>query len=163
MRPLTVYTDGACWQGEGGWAWYVHEHLWDSGHSCPTTNNRMELEAVIRALEAMRDERPGQPLLLVSDSAYFVNCIAEGWYVKWRRNGWTNAEGEPVKNQRYWQRLLEVWEHYPDPVTFRHCRGHGRGGVADTEHVFGNNKADRLAVAARKMGHGKRDREGGTQ
>jgi len=121
----------------------------------------MELTAVVRALEDLSSERPGQPLLVVSDSAYVVNCFAEDWYTTWRRNGWKTRAGEPVQNRRLWERLLSVWEAYPVPVTFRHCRSHGKGGAADSDHVFGNDQADRLAVAARKLGRGGRPAGGG--
>lgn len=147
---ITIYTDGACSYGKGGWAWWVHDRLWDSGAVMGSTNNQMELLAVVQALLTMRQHHPGHRLLIVSDSAYVVNCFADQWYVRWRKNGWVNSGRKPVENRSLWERLLDLYESHPQPITFRHCRGHGRGGVADAPHVEGNRQADRLAVMARK-------------
>lgn len=167
VRPkLVVYTDGSCKYdkvgpktmstGSGGWAWYVHDYLWDSGHLADTTSARMEMLAVLQALRAMVRHRSDQPLLIVSDSAYVVNCFAEQWYVRWMKNDWKNSSGDPVANRDYWESLIDLYLFYPKPVTFRHCRGHGRGGPADAEHVRGNGIADRLAGRARQMGERRR-------
>lgn len=150
MTGLTVYTDGACSVGKGGWAWWVHDHLWDSGALAETTNNVMEMTAVIEALKAMRDHYPEQELLIVSDSAYVVNCFHDEWYIKWRENGWVNSSRKPVVNRELWEELIDLFESHPVAVRLRHMRGHGKGGIADAPHVAGNDKADRLAVAARK-------------
>ena len=161
----TIYTDGACKAevrypatamtkkmiepfGMGGWAWYVDDDTWASGAEERTTNNRMEMLAVVKALEWATDELPGG-LLIVSDSAYVVNCFADQWYVRWRTNGWVSSGKKPVLNRDLWEAMLDLYESYPDPITFRHCRGHGKGGIADAPHVAGNHQADRLAVAAR--------------
>lgn len=146
---LTIYTDGACSLGRGGWAWWVHDRLWDSGALEDTTNNVMEMLAVIESLQAMRDHYPTEHLLIVSDSAYVVNCFHDQWYINWRKNGWRNSANKQVANQPLWERMIELFESHPADVRFRHCRGHGKGGIGDAPHVAGNAQADRLAVNAR--------------
>lgn len=134
----------------GGWAWYVDDRFWDSGAVPDTTNNRMEMLAVVQALSKMAVHRPHDRLLIVSDSAYVVNCFADQWHARWLRNGWKNSNGKPVKNRDLWEKMLDLYHAHQNAITFRHCRGHGRGGVGDAPYVEGNAKADRLAVAARK-------------
>ena len=164
MSRLVVCTDGACKiesrvvkgkrvyddAGHGGWAWYVDDHLWDSGAVPKTTNNRMEMQAVIEAMKRLREVQPDRTLLIVSDSAYVVNCFADRWYDGWRRRGWRNSSGQEVKNRDLWEQMLDLYDTHPQAITFRHCRGHGRGGIGDAPYVFGNDQADRLAVGARK-------------
>lgn len=147
---VTMYTDGACSVGRGGWAWWVDDHFWDYGAVDETTNNRMEMLAVVQGLHAMHSHRPGERLLIVSDSAYVVNCFADQWYVRWRANGWVNSSRKPVENRDLWEKMLELYEPHRDHIAFRHCRGHGKGGAGDAPYVAGNHQADLLAVAARK-------------
>lgn len=164
---LILYTDGACKAehmfgvhlkgkpiieslGKGGWAWWVDDDFWDCGAVPETTNNRMEMLAVIQGLLAVNQHRPHDRLLVVSDSAYVVNCFADRWHVRWRENGWTNSAGKPVKNRDLWERLIDLYETHQNVVTFRKVRGHGRGGPGDAPYVAGNHRADRLAVHARK-------------
>lgn len=133
---LEVYTDGACgWDGVGGWAWWVSDDQWANGPERDTTNQRMEMKAV---LQAMR-EFENHPILIVSDSAYVVNCFRDNWYVKWRRNGWRNGKGKEIANQDLWVPMLRVYEN--TDVEFKHVRGHAG--------IVGNEKADVLAVEAR--------------
>jgi ribonuclease HI len=100
-----VYTDGACLNnpGAGGWAWAESTERYESGCEAQTTNQRMELLAVIRALDANRG-----PILVVSDSTYVVNCFRQHWWRGWRAKGWRNAKGEPVANQDLWRPLIET-------------------------------------------------------
>lgn len=147
---VIVYTDGACSRTRGGWAWYVHDHLWDAGAVPDATNNQMEMLAVIKALETMAKVHTYNHLMVVSDSAYVVNCFKDRWYAKWRKNSWKNGSGEAVKNRELWERLIDLFENHEGPITFRHCRGHGRGGPDDLPYLVGNDKVDRLAVAARE-------------
>ena len=92
----TVYTDGACSgnPGPGGWAWVVPEGPYASGYEADTTNQRMELAAVLDALRSIDG-----PLTVVSDSTYVVNCFRDGWHHGWRRRGWKNSSGKPVANR----------------------------------------------------------------
>ena len=138
---ITVYTDGASSpDGAGGWAWVVSERQKDSGAAADTTNNRMELMAVIEAIEAFG---PNVPLTIVSDSKYVVDCLNQRWYVKWRKNGWKNVQKEPVANPDLWERLLKAVEAHPD-LKVEWVKGHSGDPL--------NDLADRLAVRAKEEG-----------
>src|SRR4051812_13772235 len=95
QEPLRIYTDGACSgnPGPGGWAWASSRDHHGSGGEAATTNNKMELTAVLRAIE----DNPGRPLTLVMDSTYVKDGLQK-WSVNWIRNGWRTKAGEPVKN-----------------------------------------------------------------
>jgi ribonuclease HI len=145
-RPVEVqlFADGACSgnPGPGGWA-FILRHLASgkekelSGGEQETTNNRMEMTAVIRGLEALK--RPTS-VELVSDSTYVGKGISE-WMAKWKANGWRRREGSrwaEVKNEDLWRRLDELLERHR--IRFTHVRGHAG-------HVE-NERCDELAVAA---------------
>lgn len=107
---MTIYTDGACSgnPGPGGWGCVlIHgQRIKElSGAEAETTNQRMELQAAIAALSALK-----QPcrVRLHSDSAYLVNGFRQHWLDNWQRNGWLNAKKQPVENQDLWRRLLEL-------------------------------------------------------
>jgi ribonuclease HI len=130
-----VYTDGACQgnPGPGGWAWAVPQGPWAAGAAERTTNQRMELTAVLEALHHVEGL-----LLVMSDSAYVVNCFRDRWWVGWRRRGWRNAHGKPVANRDLWEPLIEL--ALARDVAFRWVRGHGVDPM--------NDLVDRLAVEA---------------
>ena len=109
--PTIAYTDGSCLgnPGPGGWAWAVDGGPSDSGGEPHTTNQRMEVLAVIRALESL----PG-PVHVVSDSTYVVNCFRQQWHAGWKRRGWKNSQGKPVANRDLWERLFALALD-PDP------------------------------------------------
>lgn len=141
FKSVSIYTDGACSgnPGPGGWAAILRfgEHEKEiSGNMSETTNNRMELFAVISGLGALK-----QPchVDVYSDSAYVVNAFNEDWIGNWQKNGWKNAKKEPVENQDLWKLLLLVIKKHPS-VTFHKVPGH-----ADNEY---NNRCDALAKAA---------------
>jgi len=147
-RNVTViYTDGACSgnqfkQNSGGWGALMMEgdqHKEICGGERDTTNQRMEVMACIRALEAWG--KPGRRVNLFSDSAYVVNCMNQKWYARWRRNGWLNAKKQPVENRDLWERLLELVESLE--VQFIKVKGH-----AGDE---GNERADQLARQGMEM------------
>ncbi|QXC61310.1 ribonuclease HI [Aquihabitans sp. G128] len=102
-QPLRIYTDGACSgnPGPGGWAWASSREHFGSGGEAATTNNKMELTAVLRAIE----DNPGRPLTLVMDSTYVKDGLQK-WSVNWIRNGWRTKAGEPVKNREIWEPLV---------------------------------------------------------
>lgn len=133
---IEAYTDGACFgnPGPGGWAWLVPEGRFESGAEAHTTNQRMEITAAARAVEAL----PG-PLEIVSDSTYVVNCFRQRWYEGWRKRGWKNAKKEPVANRDLWEPFIERVLERGD-VTFRWVKGHGGDPW--------NDLVDRLAVEA---------------
>ena len=134
-----VYTDGACSgnPGPGGWAWAVAPDgsRFDSGGEPLTTNQRMEITAVLEALRALVDEGPVE---VVSDSTYVINCFRDKWYVRWAANGWRNAKKQPVANADLWRPLIELVE--ANDVTFRWVKGHSGDRL--------NDLVDQLAVAA---------------
>jgi ribonuclease HI len=136
---IEIYTDGACRgnPGPGGWAALLQmgEHEKElSGAEALTTNNRMELTAVIRALEALR--RPVQ-VRLYTDSQYVRRGITE-WLRAWKARGWRTADRKPVKNQDLWQLLEEA--SAPHQIEWHWVPGHAG--------VPGNERVDRLANEA---------------
>ena len=140
MKKVCIYTDGACSgnPGPGGWAAILscmgrEKEL--SGGERETTNNRMELRAVIEALSAQKEPCEVE---LWTDSQYIARAINEGWLAGWKRRGWRRKEGE-LKNPELWQRLdALLGEH---KVTVNWLRGH------DGQEQ--NERCDALAVAER--------------
>ena len=124
MKHVDIYTDGACRgnPGRGGWGAIlvyggVEKEL--SGGEKETTNNRMELTAVISALSALRE--PCE-VTLTSDSKYVIDAITQGWAVSWRKNGWRKADKSPALNVDLWEKLLALLEQHT--VSFVWVRGH---------------------------------------
>lgn len=135
-RAVTAYTDGACSgnPGRGGWGVAFDDGTEYSGGETDTTNNKMELQAAIVALERAPDDAD---LTVVTDSQYVKQGITL-WIRKWRANGWKTTAGKPVKNQDLWQRLDELSGERS--VVWEWVRGHAGNA--------GNERADALAVAA---------------
>ncbi len=136
---VEIFTDGACRgnPGPGGWGAilrYKGKEKNLSGAEPHTTNNRMEMMAVIRALEALK--RPCK-VRLTTDSQYVRKGITE-WLPQWKRRGWKTAAGKPVKNADLWRRIDELAGRHD--VEWHWVRGHS--GHEE------NERADRLAVAA---------------
>ncbi|MGB9112878.1 MAG: ribonuclease H [Acidimicrobiales bacterium] len=122
IDQLTVFTDGACIgnPGPGGWAWATSRDRFAFGADPKTTNQRMELTAVIEAVAA----NPGR-LEIASDSEYVVRAFKERWWARWRENGWKNARRQPVSNQDLWKTLIsEVIDQRAGEVDFRWVKGH---------------------------------------
>jgi ribonuclease HI len=103
----------------------------------------MEITAACVALETI-DE--GHVATVYSDSSYLINCMRRGWYKKWRENGWLNHRNEPVANRELWERLLEATQRHQE-VRWRKVKGHQE---TQGPHKSGNDRADELAVAAKK-------------
>lgn len=137
--PLRVYTDGACSgnPGPGGWAWASSRAHHDSGGQEATTNNQMELTAVLRAIEA----NPG-PLTVVMDSTYVKDGL-EKWSVNWIRNGWQTKDRKPVKNREIWEPLIAAREARRSELTFEWVKGHSGDPM--------NDLVDELAVVQRDV------------
>ncbi len=116
-----VYTDGACLgnPGPGGWAWAVPGGAWACGADPHTTNQRMELQAVLEALREMTG-----PVEVASDSTYVVNCFRDKWYEGWKRRGWRNSNRKPVANRDLWEPLIELYCSRPGEISFRWVKGH---------------------------------------
>ena len=123
-----AYTDGSCLgnPGPGGWAWAVDDGPSDSGGEPHTTNQRMEVLAVIRALETLSG-----PVHVVSDSTYVVNCFRQQWHTGWIRRGWRNSQGRPVANRDLWERLFALALDPGRPVTFAWVKGHSGDRMND--------------------------------
>ncbi len=128
MSILKIYTDGACSGNQnelniGGWGAILE--FGDNrkelhGGEANTTNNRMELTAVIEAFNALK--RDNLKIQVFTDSSYVANCFRERWHVAWEKNGWKNAKKEPVENQDLWQALLSLVNK--NQVLFYRVRGH---------------------------------------
>ena len=135
---VTIYTDGACSgnPGAGGWgAILIHGDKYKeiSGYERETTNNKMELTAVIKAIKELK--KPCK-VELYSDSAYVVNAITQNWLNGWKSNGWLGSDKKPVKNQELWKeldRLLNIYD-----VNFNKVKGHSDNKL--------NNRCDELAT-----------------
>lgn len=142
MKKVILYTDGACSgnPGPGGYgAILIYNNIEKevSGGEPNTTNNKMEMMAVIKGLEMLKEPCEVE---VYSDSAYVVNSIEKGWIYSWKKNGWRKADKKEVKNIDLWERLLKLMETHK--VTFLKVKGH-----ADDEL---NNRCDRLAVSERE-------------
>ncbi|HSJ26808.1 MAG TPA: ribonuclease H, partial [Acidimicrobiia bacterium] len=133
MTRTRVYTDGACSgnPGPGGWAWIVPDGPFAAGAADPTTNQRMELTAVLEAVRALDG-----PLEIISDSTYVVNCFRDRWWEGWIRRGWTNSQRKPVANRDLWEPLVTLYQERD--LAFRWVKAHAGDRW--------NELADRLAV-----------------
>lgn len=139
MKQVEIFTDGACKgnPGPGGWGALLRMGAHEkelSGSDPDTTNNRMEMMAVIRALEALIEPCRVE---LYSDSKYVIDGITK-WVHGWKKRGWVNASKKPVRNADLWHELIEVAARHE--VTWHWVRGHD--GHAENERV------DRIASAA---------------
>ncbi len=138
MKRVDIYTDGACSgnPGEGGYcAILIYKGVEKilSGSEILTTNNRMELLAVIKGLEGLKE--PCE-VNLYSDSKYIVDAFNEGWIISWQANSWKNSNKKEVKNVDLWLKLIELTRIHN--VSFIKVKGH-----SDNEY---NNKCDKIAV-----------------
>lgn len=136
-EKVIIYTDGACSgnPGPGGWGailMYKDAKKEISGGMKNTTNNIMEISAVIEALKCLKVESEVQ---IYSDSAYVVNAFNQGWIYNWLKKGWKTADGKSVKNQELWQELYSLTKKHK--VEFIKVKGH-----ADNEF---NNRCDEMA------------------
>lgn len=141
MKNVTIYTDGSCEgnPGRGGWAVILRHDRRErtlSGGSPDTTNNRMELTAALKALQALKEPCN---VKLHTDSQYLKRAFTDGWIQNWRKNGWLNSNREPVKNQDLWNDLWhEAKKHH---VEWIKVKAHANNKL--------NNRVDQLAVRAR--------------
>lgn len=143
MKEVTIYTDGAC-SGNPGPGGYGTVMIYNgmrkelSGGYFDTTNNRMEIMAVLKGLEALK-----QPckVTVYSDSKYVVDAIEKGWLANWKKNNWIKSNKEKALNVDLWKRLLGLMEIHD--VSFQWVKGH-----LENEE---NNRCDLLAVQASKQ------------
>ena len=139
MKAVTIYTDGACSgnPGPGGWCAIlrygeIEKQL--SGGEAKTTNNRMELTAVIEALRALKTPCRVE---LYSDSKYVIDALEKGWARGWKARGWVKSDKKPALNPDLWESLLSLCDMHD--VQCHWVKGH-----AENEY---NNRCDELAVA----------------
>ena len=142
MKTVYIYTDGACSgnPGAGGWAAILMYNEFKkemSGAEPMTTNNRMELCAVIYALKALKEPCK---VMLTTDSKYVSDAITKGWARSWQKNGWIKSDKKPAMNADLWQELLELLKIHD--VKFNWVKGHA--GHPE------NERCDELAVSAYK-------------
>lgn len=139
IKKVNIYTDGACSgnPGPGGWGAvlvYGQHEKELSGGDANTTNNRMELSAVIEALMLLKEPCS---VTLTTDSKYVADSISKGWALSWKRRGWKKSSGEPALNTDLWEQLLNLLETHTVEVVW--VKGHAG-------HPY-NERCDRLAVA----------------
>ena len=138
MKQVEIFTDGACSgnPGKGGWGAVMRYGSVEKelcGGAVDTTNNRMELTAVIEALSALKEPCV---VTLTTDSKYVVDAIEKGWVYGWQRNGWRKADKKPALNVDLWEKLLPLLQKHK--VTFVWVKGHA--GHPE------NERGDKLAV-----------------
>ncbi|TVR28808.1 MAG: ribonuclease HI [Balneolaceae bacterium] len=142
LPEVILYTDGACSgnPGPGGWGALL---IWNgkekelSGGEPDTTNNRMEMRAVIEGLKALK--KPCH-VKIHSDSALIINAFTKGWIANWQNRGWKKADKKPVENRGLWEELLQSAE--PHKVSWIKVKGHSNDKL--------NNRVDELAVKESK-------------
>lgn len=165
MKKIRVFTDGSCSYnpGPGGWAAVFEidgECRVLRGNDANTTNNRMELRAVIEAYRRIVSRkvkalRRVEDYEIHSDSAYVVNAITLGWLDKWRRKGWQNDRGEPTKNKDMWRELatlLEMADAAGMRITVHKVKGHAGNPL--------NEMADKIAVEETEKAKARSDEHG---
>jgi ribonuclease HI len=156
MEIIHIYTDGACSGNQldeniGGYGAILvygkHEkEIW--GGEVNTTNNKMELLALIEAMRAIKKQ--GQKIQVYSDSSYLVNCFKEKWYLNWQTNDWKTAQKKPVENKALWQDLLNVTSGHD--ITFYKVKGHINLKSSKTDlpkhyEKFLNNNGDKFSLS----------------
>lgn len=140
-NKIIIYCDGACSGNQfsenyGGWGAVLNfagvtKEI--HGGEKNSSNQRMEITACIKALEAIKKEGIG--VSIYSDSAYLVNCINQRWFERWQKNGWKNSKKDPVENQDLWKKLLRLLSKHD--ATFHKVAGHSGDRL--------NERADQLA------------------
>ena len=142
MKQVEIYTDGACSgnPGPGGWGAvlrYNGKEKEISGGEAMTTNNRMELTAVISALRALKEPCAVE---LYSDSRYVIDALSKGWAYGWRKKGWIKSDKKPALNPDLWGELLDLCAVHE--MSYHWVKGHAKNEY--------NNRCDALAVAERE-------------
>lgn len=154
---VRIYTDGACSEnpGPGGWAsvWICDDNIKvKSGCNPKTTNNQMELTAVVVSLRRIVSNHcKGDTYEIYSDSAYVVNSINNNWIDRWRLNGWKTSKGDDVKNIELWMECLKLLSQIRQmgiKITFIKVKGHS----GDTLNEYADEIAKKEVLNARKAG-----------
>lgn len=142
-KEVIIYTDGACSgnPGPGGYAAILIYNGIEKeivGFEKDTTNNKMEMMAVLKGLESLKEPCK---VILYSDSAYVVNSITNGWVYGWKKNNWIKSDKSKAKNIDIWEKILNQLSIHE--VEFKKVKGH-----SDNEY---NNRCDKLAVEQREL------------
>ena len=163
VMNLEIYTDGSLKKfgknmSFGAWGFIVvqdgKEIYEASGSEYGTTNQRMELEAIVQALEyIITIRRPNERIAIYSDSAYAINCYLQEWYIKWQDNGWINSKKEPVANRDQWQKIIPYFDNFW--YSFNKVTAHS--GIYWNEKCdkMVQDTADKARIAWRGEQHGK--------
>lgn len=128
MTVLRIYSDGGCRgnqsnENTGGWGTVLEfgPHIKElKGGAVNTTNNVMEMTALLEGFKAIKKE--GQVIEVFSDSSYLMNCFREKWYINWRKNGWKTSKKEPVEHKEIWEELLTYLDRHD--IRFYRVKGH---------------------------------------
>ena len=159
-NAITIHTDGSCHgnPGPGGYAAIIEvpnrDPITVQGGETPTTNNRMEMLAVIHGLRELtsRADLAGVPINVRSDSAYVVNAFRQNWLGNWQRNGWRTAKGGPVKNQELWEEMLELTGSLE--THFVHVKGHSGDRMNERCDQIANREAEAAAAGKNAQDQG---------
>lgn len=141
-----IYTDGACSgnPGPGGYAFIIihDDGTWDEfgGYESKTTNNRMELTAVIKALEYIHSKNGTSRVRITTDSSYVVNAIQKGWLKNWVSHDYHKSDGSPLPNDDLWKKFVDIYKQHI--VEFKWVKGHAGNKY--------NERCDRIAVGCIK-------------
>ncbi len=135
---VDLYTDGACSgnPGPGGWGWVTEDGRSGKGGAEHTTNQRMEVQAVLEGLNEVSGA-----VNVVSDSTYVVKCFNDRWFEGWKKRGWKNSQKKPVANRDLWEPLIQLYLEREHELSFTWVKGHSGNKF--------NEIADQLAVEAR--------------
>ncbi len=143
VNAIHIFTDGACSgnPGPGGWGCVMVSGSYKkafAGSDPNTTNNRMELQAVLEGLRRLKDQKKGKKIIIYSDSAYLINGFTQGWVSKWVKNDWYKdaKKTQPVLNQVLWEELWMYANQFP--LEWVKVKGH-------SDHLL-NNLCDKMAV-----------------
>ena len=166
-KLVNIYTDGACSGNQndenvGGWGCVLEYNSKEKelcGGEVNTTNNRMELLALIKALSALKEKE--LEIKIFSDSSYLINCFKNEWFVSWQKNGWKNSKKQAVENKELWEELLSLLDgqkpsfylvkghiKIPTEENYKQFCGHNGNGFSFADFakiVEYNNRCDALA------------------
>ena len=145
IRTVQVYTDGACSgnPGPGGWAWATVDGRSASGGELDSTNQRMELTAVLEAVKGLTSE----PLEIYSDSTYVVNCFNDGWYKGWLNRGWKTSQRKPVANRDLWEPLIDLYLERINEISLVWVKGHSGNKMNDAVDAMAVAEVDKIKKA----------------